>query len=811
MKGEPRLDSQPSRGGPSSPLARGALSLVLLASALGFAWWYGKQYPVEHWLFWHYAAFWVACAAWSLACVSSGFRFFRRLVGTPLPFGETIVLSFATGVVLFYVAVNVLGALHGLHTAAFFLLPAAMIAVGAKPLWRYVRRYRRLLALRRSPEGRLSGFEIVAWAFGGLVLAMIYFKVLNPANAQFDAQWKHLALAEQYAHLGYMPRYPEGWTVATNPHLATELFTWGMLLPSDEAFDQVAMACHIEFTCFLWTLAMIPSAVRILVPGAKTRSTWMVRLLFPGVLLYDSSLAGGADHIAAMFALPIFILMMRSRRTLPAGRLALLGLMMAGAAMCKLTAAMLMVPGSAGVIAFLVAWRSLRDRKLIWRGPLAATAAALIATSPFWLRNALWYGDPLYPSLHASLTPHPWTPEAANIFEWGYKDFSWWRPERNWEGVKETFTALFNFSFVPNDYKRYHGQTPVFGSLFTILLLALPFFRRTKRIWLLVAMTHLAIFIWYWVHHQDRYLQVLVPWMATVTAAVLVHVWRAGLTARAAMLVLVGTQIVLGADVYFLQSHAMIKSPIKESNDLLSAGYEKKYEERFDVFSRWTQIRDALPEDAHVMLHDNHTHLGLRRRTTSDWGGWQYGISYARFESPAALWKRYRDYGVTHLVWQNRTAKGWDSIAGDLVFFDFAINYAQKPKRVGRHTVAELGPDAPPDEPYAKVAVFGCGKLKNKGPLSGLYELDMLMAPAFGPDKHEYPEPLEPMPQTDRKAFISQAQFVVLDLRCAEKMRSTVLSAGFVHAADRTRLNPRVKKKLALFVKRKPKKGRKRK
>ena len=50
-------------------------------------------------------------------------------------------------------------------------------------------------------------------------------------------------------------------------------------------------------------------------------------------------------------------------------------------------------------------------------------------------------------------------------------------------------------------------------------------------------------------------------------------------------------QIVIGGDVYFLQTHAMVRSPIKRVNDLLSAGYGKRYEQRLDVFRGWTGIR----------------------------------------------------------------------------------------------------------------------------------------------------------------------------------------------------------------------------
>ena len=784
-----------TRGG-----ARVVIPILLLLSALGFARFYAQFYPIEEWLFWRYAGYWASCLFWSGACVSSGYALVRRLRGAPLPFVETLCLSFAAGVVLFYLAMNLIGAIHALHAAAFFMLPAAMIAIGARPLWRYCRRYgrhvRHLTSSRRTP----SWLQASIWIFGLAVLAMIYFKVLTPENVQFDARWKHLALAEQYAHLGFIPRFGEGWTVATNPHLASMLFTWAFLLPGAELFDQVALAAHMEFTCFIWTLATIPPAVRLLVPGSRAGAAWVARLIFPGVLLYDSSLASGADHIAALSALPIFILMLRSVPNLAPGRLALLGLMMVGAAMPKLTAGMLLVPGPALVIASVFVWRAARERRISWKGPAAAATVALGATAFFWLRNWIWYGDPLYPSLHEHLALRPWTQDAATIFEYGYKDYQFWRPSRDWSGLKETLRALVTFSFVPHDYRRYHGAVPVFGSLYTLLLLCLPFMRRAKRIWLLVILTQIAVFTWFWIHHQDRYLQTLMPWMAAVTAALIIRVWRTGWASRVMLAGLIATQIVIGGDVYFLQSHAMIRSPIKRVNDLLSAGHSRKYRERLEVFTGWTRIRDALPEDAHVLLHDNHTHLGLSRATTSDWGGWQFGISYGRLASPAELWDLYRDLGVTHVIWQDRTSKGWDSIAGDLVFFDFAINQTIAEPRVGSHNIGRMTPERPAGTKYGNVAFLGCGKTY----ATGLYELSQMTTPVFGPDREHFPAPLSPATADDIQPILEQASFVVIDPDCPDNPAGKVFRSGFVLAASRKQINPGRKAKLQLYVRGSP-------
>jgi len=772
-------------GGRWRTIQRAALPLVLLLSATGFVIFYNRFYPVGEWLFWRYAFYWASCALWSVGCLSTGYVLVRKLRGQPFPFAETLCLSFASGVVLFYLLMNVLGALGALQWPAFFALPLLMTGAGAMPLARLVRRYARHVRNHsRSGQARTHLHTLVG-AFGLLVLAMIYFKILTPENAQFDARWQHLALAEEYAHMGFIPRFAEGWTIATNPHLAAILYTWAFLIPTGELFDQVALAAHLEFTCFLWTIATIPPVVRLLVPGSRATVSWVARFLFPGVLLYDSSLACGADHIGALFALPIFITLVRALPTLAPGRCALLALMMAGAAMTKVTAGLILVPGAALTVAAIVLWRSVGERHLVWKGAAAATVTALVATAFFWARNWIWYGDPVYPSLHEYLALRPWTEDAANLFEFGYKEQQFWRPERSWAGVIESLEALFTFSFAPHDYGRYHGRVPVFGSLFTLLTLCLPFLKNSKRIWGLVALTLVGVFTWYSVHHQDRYLQTLVPWMAAVTAAIIIRIWQTNRLSRVAVSVLVVAQVLIGADVYFIQSHAMIQSPVKRVADLLAAGYKGQYDERIKVFPGWVAIGDALPEDAHVLLHENHVHLGLSRRTTSDWSTWQYGISYGRLKSPRDTWELLHDQGVTHIVWEDRKSWGWDSVAGDLVFFGFAFRHAVDRKKVRGHWVARMPDEPPPDIPFGKVAFFGC----DDSYASGLYPLSEMTVPAFGPGRRNFPKPIVPAVDSNGDGLFEDADFVVVDPKCALSIAAQLGPKGFQHVANRELAN----------------------
>ncbi|MGB8221287.1 MAG: hypothetical protein WCF10_01810, partial [Polyangiales bacterium] len=384
-------------------------------------------------------------------------------------------------------------------------------------------------------------------------------------------------------------------------------------------------------------------------------------------------------------------------------------------------------------------------------------------------------------SLHQYFTPRPWTEDATNLFDWGYTNFQFWRPTRDWKGLLESLRALFTFSFVPHDYPRFHGKVPVFGSLFTLLTLCLPFLKNTKRIWGLVALTLSAVFFWYSVHHQDRYLQTVAPWMATVTAAIIICIWQTNWISRAALSVLILTQVLIGADVYFIRAHAMIQSPIKQAADLLAAGHQGNYDRRLKVFSDWVAVRNALPDDAHVLLHDNHLHLGLSRRTTSDWSTWQYGISYGRLDSAREVWNLLHGLGVTHLVWQDRVSKGYDSIAGDLVFFDFALRHALERKKVGQYWVARMPDGPPPATSFGPVAFFGCDDLY----ASGLYRFSEMTVPVFGPDRHNFPPPLVSAGDRSAEALLEDAKYVVIDPKCANAIDARLSSKGFQYVAQR--------------------------
>jgi hypothetical protein len=767
---------------------RGA-ALLLLGALAVFASVVSQHYPITEWLFWRYASYWLCSAACAAASFGLGALTLRKFGVRGLPTLELLSLSFAIGLFEFELAMFLAGACHLYRPALFFVLPAGLLLVGSEELQRLFRRLtqrERLLRRRARPFGLVG---LLAIGFGFIGLCAVYFLILSPENVQFDARWKHLALAEDYVAYGGIRPLREGWVFDSRPHFTSYLFSWAFLLPKSRLFDRMLLSAHLEFMTFLvTTLIGIPALVRRLVPRADPRAVWAVRFLFPGVLLYDSSLAVGADHFGAMYGVPICLAALFAWRELSPRWCALLGLLLAAAALVKETTALLLAPIPvllilARAVQLLVANFRARSssppRYDYWRGPLLTAGVGLLCSAPLWLTNWVWHGDPIYPILNRYLHVRPWTSESAYRLKWAYEEANMWQPPHNLSGLVIALKALATFSFIPNDWARFHGQTPVFGSLFTLLLPCLLLCRGRLRLWGVIGWVHASILLWFWIHHQDRYLQGIMPLMTAATAALVISIWRLGSFARSALSLLIGFQVVWGGDVYFIQTHAMAKSPLKKSIDLLSSGFEHDYEKRFAVQEQYQSVAAALPRHARVVVHDENNHLGLEAQSIVDRFPFEYGISYGLQATPSDVFALYRSLGATHILWAPKS-KGTDSLAGDIMFFDFVLRRAPSVGSFGGMRLSQM-PNMAPAEPFNDaVAVFAC---PGSYP-PGLYRVSDLRVPVYGPRNSDFPAaaPRPLPPNWDA----SLASIAVTETRCFHGA-AKLTQLGFSEAVARGR------------------------
>lgn len=735
-------------------------SLALLAAIAIFLGVVNQHYPIQRWLFWHYLGVSLLSGLWAVACASVGCFLVARLELADCARPADLVLAFPLGVLAFELLIFLLGLAGLLNTVTFCLLPLLLLFSGVGRLGDIVRGWRRL-----PPARNLA--ELAVIVFGVVGVGLLYFQILSPTPFSWDARWYHLPIAQQYALQGAVRAFPEGWWLAAYPHGASFIYTWAFLLPIESLFDKLELCVHLELVVFLATIASIPALVRMLLPGASGRMAWASVFLFPGIFLYDGNLHAGADHMAALWCIPLALALVRLWSTWSVRDGVLLGAFAAAILLSKYSAwGILFFAG--GLVVVRAVWLSVRrlrggSRVEVLPAFLACGSAALLLSAPHWLKNWIWYGDPLFPILYKWLKVHPWSSESPASFRL-FVSFTF-PPAPGWKGVTDALLSTVTFSFKPNNWWAFHHDVPIFGSLFTLSMLCLPFVRANLRLWLSYLGIMASLVAWYLMNHQDRYLQAWLPIMAGATCATLMLLWRQRKpVVRALVVVLVAVQIIWGGDVPFFPTHNLANdSPLRIQSSFLASGFLRT-PHRFRAYGPMGEVGESLPRDAVVLVHEIQLQTGVGVRTVQD--QWQGRICYRDLQSPRAIYDRLASLGVTHLLWETDNAYGWNSLASDLGFFGFALNYGAKPVTIdNKYTVARLPSNPPAPGGNFKVAVLSC-----RGPYTrGWYDMADLVVPDPGK-----PWASPRLPITDVERAVEEAGYLVVDPTCHPKLPDAV-------------------------------------
>jgi hypothetical protein len=273
--------------------------------------------------------------------------------------------------------------------------------------------------------------------------------------------------------------------------------------------------------------------------------------------------------------------------------------------------------------------------------------------------------------------------------------------------------------------------------------------------------------------HQDRYLQLLVPWMAAGTAALIVLVWQSTIFARVGLAALLGLQVIWGSDAFAIPGHAMLgRSPVLAAIELIGSGYKRKYEKRLHIFEPYRSIGLAVPDNARILLHESHMRTGLRVPVVSDWVRQQGGIDYGSMGSPDAVYRWTRSLGLTHVVWPDKSSSGLNSIAGDLLFLDFANLHTAKAKRFGSFNLAPIVPGqrSPTD---LRVTYLGCPDKY----APGLYDVSQMQVPGeTDRRKSRYPKPrMRLIKGRDPQPLLAQSRYLAYDPTCTKHLPKSTL------------------------------------
>jgi hypothetical protein len=229
----------------------------------------------------------------------------------------------------------------------------------------------------------------------------------------------------------------------------------------------------------------------------------------------------------------------------------------------------------------------------------------------------------------------------------------------------------------------------------------------------------------------------------------------------------------------------MSQVPLKATVDLIGSGYKRKYDERFKIFESTVGIGRLLPRGARLVLHEEGPHLGVGVPTVSDSPLFQAALVYGTMSGPRQAYETLRGMGVTHVAWRKGTSRGADSLAGDLLFFDFVARHTGRASTVSGWTVAPLldRPERPADPPN-DVLYLGC----TAGYRQGIYHLADLAIPGQGRRvRFPYPPPRVELRDPDEVArSLGAVRYVVHDPKCVKELPFG-LTERFERAVQRKR------------------------
>ena len=410
--------------------------------------------------------------------------------------GEGLFLSAGIGIAITGYAVFLLGVTGSLDPSGIHLLLISLALISAAG---WSRAFRTVPA---APFGR-SVWERLAAVLLGILLLAGFLLVLTPEIGK-DALIYHLAVPKLYLlHHGFY--FIPGNVFAGYPLLGEMHYLLALFLQN----DILAKAMNYSVLCGI-LLGMGLFARFLLREHVFPALSMLIFLSIPSV--FAVSHMAYNDLFVTFFTLAAFYSFLRWSEQGMTVWLILCGVFSGSAAACKYMALLLTPLGCLGILWF--ASRRKMETLPTLRLLALYTAAALIAGSPFYLKNWLMSGNPFYPFFYGIFGGRGWDGDQARLYDLFIQNLGMGK-------------SLLDYLLLPwNLSLRAKMDSPQFdGILGPIFLLILPFLAGLRRwetpVRLLLIYVLLTFLFWASSAQQIRYLIPLFAVLALVTGAIL--------------------------------------------------------------------------------------------------------------------------------------------------------------------------------------------------------------------------------------------------------------------------------------------------
>lgn len=511
-------------------------------------------------------------AAWSLLTMGIGRL---CLSATALRFtsrGEWLFLSAGLGIAVTGYAVFLLGVTDSLTPSGIGLLILSL-ALFSGAGW--------LRPLRTAPTvpKAVSVWERAASALLGILIIAALLLTLTPEIGK-DALIYHLAVPKLYLqHHGFY--FIPGNAFAGYPLLAEMHYLLALFLGN----DILAKAIHFALLCGI-LVGIGLFARHVFREHHFPRVSMLVFFSIPSV--FAASHTADNDLFVTLFILAALYAFFRWSECRLGSWLVLCGLFSGFAAACKYTALLATPLGCLGIL-----WLARRSGSTA--GDTAVrlalyVACALVAGAPFYLKNWIVMGNPVYPFFYGIFGGRGWDPDQARLYDLFIRNLGMGRD-------------LWDYLLLPwNLSLRAKMHSPEFdGILGPIFLLTLPFLAAVRR-WetplrMILAYALLTFFFWATTAQQVRYLIPLFPLLALAVGALTTQLQRREKIFGFLMLVIAGS---LAFNVFHVTTRFLEINPLR-----VAVGDESRdhfLSRRLPPYAMYRFVNQALPSDARIFL-----------------------------------------------------------------------------------------------------------------------------------------------------------------------------------------------------------------
>lgn len=540
---------------------------------------------------------------------------------------ERTAIELGLGILAFMLAALALGAL------GLFKPWAAIALVGVSLIGSHGPFLRDLAARRERLHAEPSSLILTIALFVAGVLTLI--ASLAPVTAQ-DALVYHLAIPAKYVEAGGLTRI-EGSFFAAFPQNVEMLFTLGLLLRGE------SLAQWFHWLLGLCSVLAVAGLVRRVRPDGSRLLAAAVFGTIPTVTL----IAGWAyvDLAVALFVVLSTTLLLRWQEDEDLQSLLLSALFAGAAAGCKYTGGFqgLLLAGGA-------LWVGLRRKRTLATAIGHASMAAVVTgavASPWWIRNIVQTGNPLFPFCHGIFGGEGWDSERARTLSLFLKQ---WGGDM---GISGLLTLPWRLTFSA----QFFSEANFDGMVGAAFLVAAP--AVLWRVWkgptafraaFCIALAH-ALF-WAWTTQQVRFLLPALALFSSLIGATfdLAHAarpfWR---PLRGALAAACAANVVIAA------LHFAHHNPLPVVLGLESKGQYLRREIPCGDYAVFEHIERALPESSYILFGSlgNPGFLSKRRyHSDAIFENRTLAEVLASSPTPEAVHANLRARGFTHVLFR---------------------------------------------------------------------------------------------------------------------------------------------------------------